>query len=684
MKLIIGEKPSVAKAICTVVGAKIKKDGYIEGNNYIVSWFIGHLVGLKYPNEYCEEWADTWNFSQLPMFPEKWQFSVTEKTKDQFKIVKSLMNDNKIDEIICATDADREGECIFRYVYNLIGCKKPVKRLWVSSLEESAIKNGLNNMKSMNNYDSLFDAGYCRAKADWLIGMNLSRLFTVRYGNRKSLNIGRVKTPTLAMIVKRDDAINNFVKQKFFTVGINCGAFKAFSKRIDDEKNADFIISQCNGKEAVVSDVNKEIKTVNPPKLFDLTSLQREANKRYGYTAQQTLTYLQSLYEKKIATYPRTDSQYLTDDMEESTLEVIRILGEKLNFGVVDNPDISKCINNKKVTGHHAIIPTSNIENADLDKLSTDEKNIILLISLRLLCAVSLPHKYETVKVTLICENNIFTTNGKTVKEIGWKALDEKIKNSNKEDKEKSETPLPVIEKDMTFYNISAEKSEHWTSPPKPFTEDTLLSAMEHAGADDFDEETEKKGIGTPATRAGVIEELVAHKYIQRDGKKIIATEDGRKLISVIPDKIKSPKLTADWETTFLNIERGNASADMFMNEIQNYVTDLCDKFGNLDSSVNFKSEHNNESIGKCPKCGQAVKKGKFGFYCTGKCGMLIPKVYGKELTENQLKKLLSGEEIILTTNGKKTIVFPQSVPYNFKDKNGKEINRFQWKTENK
>lgn len=687
MRLIIGEKPSVAKAITPVVGAKSKKDGYIEGNGYIVSWFVGHLVGLKFPNDYCEKWSETWSFSQLPMFPDKWQFTVTKKTKAQFDVVKKLMNDSNITEIICATDADREGECIFRYVYNLIGCKKPVKRLWVSSLEESAIQDGLRCMKPMSAYDSLFEAGFCRAKADWLIGMNLSRLFTVRCGNRKSLNVGRVKTPTLAMIVERDNQVKNFVKQKFFTVDINCGDFTAYSERIDDENKADVITAQCNGKTAIVSDVKREQKSINPPKLFDLTSLQREANKKYGYTAQQTLTYLQSLYEKKLATYPRTDSQFLTEDMEQTAIDVIRIVGETFHFGAVDIPNVKRCINNKKVTGHHAVIPTINIADADLSSLPTGEMNILSLIALRLLCAVAAPHRYEAIKITVICENNIFTATGKTVKEMGWKELDAKIAGKEKEDSSKEDVPLPSIEKDMQFENVPAKKSIHFTSPPKPYTEDTLLSAMEHAGAADFNENAEKKGIGTPATRAAVIEELVAHDYVHRDGKKITATEDGEKLISILPEKIKSAKLTAEWESCFMDIECGRKSADDFMCEITAYVSGLCSDYGQIDDSVSFKSTNApvngaNEPLGSCPKCGKEVKKGKFGFYCTGKCGMQLAKVYGKELTEMQLKKLLEGKEVSFTANGKKTIVMPEATAYSFKTKDGKEISGFQWKTE--
>ena len=461
--LIIAEKPSVARGICSVVKADSKKKGYIEGNNYLVSWCLGHLVGLKYPNDYGNGWQDKWSFSQLPMIPEKWLFKITESTKEQFEVLKDLMSRGDVTEIICATDADREGECIFRYVYNMVGCRKPVKRLWVSSLEESAICKALQNMKPMSDYDNLFSAGFSRAKADWLVGMNGSRLFSCRYHDR--LNLGRVQTPTLAMIVHRDNDVRNFVKQKYFTADIEYNGCIFSSARIDDENTADSLVSACNGSTAVISAVKHEVKTVNPPKLYDLTSLQRDANKVYGYTAQQTLDCVQSLYEAKIVTYPRTDSQYLSDDMEQSTLDIVRIIGNVFQFGSVANPDISRCINNKKVTGHHAIIPTANIGTADLDNLPATEKNILSLIANKLLCTSALPHKYESIKITAMCSGTEFTANGRTILENGWKNYTLK---SAENDEIKQ---IPTVTEGQQF-TISASKSEHFTSPPKAFAED--------------------------------------------------------------------------------------------------------------------------------------------------------------------------------------------------------------------
>lgn len=682
MVLVIAEKPSVARAIAPVLGATKKQEGYIEGNGYIVSWCFGHLVGLQYPNDYCDKWAEMpWSFSQLPMIPDKWKFSVTESSKGQFKILKNLLNDSKVDEVICATDADREGECIFRYVYNLSGSRKPVKRLWVSSLEETAIKDGFAKLKSDSEYDNLFYAGFCRAKADWMVGMNGSRLFSIRYNSH--LNTGRVQTPTLAMIVGRDYDVKNFVKQKYFTVELDCGGFTASSDRIDDESKVNELIAKVSGKTAVAAEVKKEVKTVNSPKLYDLTTLQREANKQFGYTAQQTLDYLQSLYEAKLSTYPRTDSQYLSDDMEQTAKDMVGMVYSVFpDFGTTapQSVDIKRCINNKKVTGHHAIIPTANILKAELSSLPEGQKNILKLISSKLIMAVSEPHKYETVKVKVTCENTDFSANGKTIVQNGWKSIEEKVKSvlksKNTDEEEKDDTKsLPEIVQGNTFDNVSADKAEHWTSPPKPFTEDTLLSAMEHAGNENYDEEAEKKGLGTPATRAGTIEGLVKHGYIQRNGKKITATEKGVNLINVVPDEVKSPKLTADWEMQLHQIESGELSADSFMNDITSFVKELCTKYGDVDSSVNFGSCQS-EAIGKCPKCGKDVKKGKWGYYCTGKCGMSLSKVYGKTLTESQLTNLLNGKSIKYTHKGRKTTVLPEYERDNY---NGKT--QYKWKT---
>lgn len=657
--LVIGEKPSVSRELAKVLGAEKKKNGYMEGSGYIVSWCFGHLVGLKFPDAYSEDWAARWSFAQLPMIPKEWKFQISESSKQQFKILKDLMTSSEVTEIICATDADREGECIFRYVYDLVKCKKPVKRLWISSLEESAIKDGFHKLKDGSAYDTLYQAGFCRAKADWLVGMNGSRLFSVRYNAH--LNTGRVQTPTLAMIVKRDNDIANFVKQKYFTVELDMG-FKAGSARIDEEHTADMLASSCSGKIAAVTDVKKEVKSISAPKLFDLTSLQREANKKFGYTAQQTLDYMQSLYEKKLVTYPRTDSQYLSDDMEQTAYALIPAISEHFGFGTVAEPNLKAVINNRKVTGHHAIIPTESGVKCDVSALAVGEQNILKLVALRLLCASASAYRYHAVKVTLECENTAFTATGRTVLESGWKALDGKIGESKKSD----EKSLPDLENGMTFI-AKASKSEHFTSPPKAFTEDTLLSAMEHAGAEEFDENAEKKGLGTPATRANTIENLVRHGYIQRDGKKITSTDKGRNLIQVMPDEVKSAQLTADWENKLLAVERGTLSADSFMDDINTFVTNLVHKYSAVDDSVSFGEKQ--PSIGSCPKCGKPVIKGKYGWYCSARCGMNLSKVYGVELSEGQIKLLLCGKETSYIKNGRKTIVVPKVAENAFQGK---------------
>lgn len=649
MKLVIAEKPSVAQTIAKFLGATNRKDGYVQGGDYIVSWCVGHLVGLSSPESYDEKYK-TWNFNTLPIIPEQWKFSINAATKKQFGVLKALMADKNVDEIICATDAGREGECIFRYVYNMAGCRKQFKRLWTSSLEESAIRDGFRNLKNGREYDNLYAAGLCRAKADWLVGMNGTRLFSIRYNSR--LNIGRVQTPTLAMIVQRDYDVSNFVKQKYYTVELDCGTFTASSERIDDESKAHSITEACNGKNAVVASVKKEIKSVNPPKLYDLTTLQREANRQYGYTAQQTLDITQSLYEQKLVTYPRTDSQYITDDMENTAAEMVKLVCRYITCcnGINIKSDIKRIINNKKVSDHHALLPTAQIAEKDLNAIPESERNILYLISAKLICAVAEPHKYEAVKAVLTCENSEFTANGKTVINDGWKRLDSRIKSLLKggDTEEKSDSPeksLPELTEHQTFENVSAATAEHWTSPPKPFTEDTLLSAMETAGNKEYDEnsDVEKKGLGTPATRAAIIEGLVKREYVERKKKQLIATEKGANLINVVPDEVKSPKMTADWETELQSIEKGISSPDTFMEQIQDYVKQLCSNYGSTAENSNFSNERT--AIGTCPKCGKNVIEWQKSFSCeSGKnnCGFVIWKtIAGKTISAAQARKLI-------------------------------------------
>ena len=522
-------------------------------------------------------------------------------------------------------------------------------------------------MKPMSDYDNLFNAGFSRAKADWVVGMNGSRLFSVRYGGK--LNIGRVQTPTLAMIVQRDSDVDNFVKQKYYTVDLNCGDFILSSARIGDENVADTLVNSCSNSDIIITSVKRDVKTEKSLKLYDLTTLQREANKAYGYTAQQTLDYLQSLYEKKLATYPRTDSQFLSDDMKQTALDVANLCNTYFGFGISHTPDISKVINNSKVSGHHAIIPTSNIASNDMNALPNGEKNILMLIATKLICATAPNHKYESVKITAKCADTEFTATGRTVLEMGWKAY------AKHTDKKSDEKTLPAVSEGQTF-TATASKGEHFTSPPKPYTEDTLLSAMERAGNDDYDEDTEKKGLGTPATRAATIESLVKNGYAVRDKKAIRATDKGKELISVVPDEVKSAKLTAEWENRLHQIEQGNYSADDFISEISHFISDMCKKYGTAVQSANL-TEQGHKPIGKCPQCGGEVLNGKYGIYCKNKCGMNLTKVYGVQLSDEKITDLLNGKQTSYTKNGRKTIVLPECVENPW---NGKMY--YQWKTE--
>lgn len=685
MRLVIAEKPSVAKSIAAVLGADKADDGFVEGNGYIVSWCVGHLVELCMPDDYDKK-LKKYTFDTLPIIPSDFKMKVSENTVKQYSILKKLMNRADIDEIVCATDAGREGECIFRYVYNMVGCHKPVKRLWISSVEDKAIRNGMNELRPDSDFDDMFSAGFSRAKADWLVGMNFSRLFSCRYN--APLSVGRVQTPTLAMIVKRDSDVKNFVKQRSFTVDIDLGTLTVSSERFDDDNTAVLLAEKCKGKTANVKSVDRQTKKVNPPKLYDLTTLQREANRQYGYTAQQTLDYTQSLYENKLVTYPRTDSQYLTEDMENTALDMLgNIYTVFPDFKPKSEytPNVRRLIDNSKVSDHHAIIPTSEIVGKDLLSLPEGERNILSLIAAKLVAAVAPIHTYEAVKITVVCEGTDFTATGKTVIESGFKAVEKQIKahlnggSSENEDKDKS---LPEVSEGASFDNVRASIGEHFTSPPKSFTEDTLLSAMETAGNSDYDEhsDVEKKGLGTPATRAGVIESLVKRGYIERVKKQITATEKGVNLISVLPESVKSAKLTADWETRLQAIEHGKDSADGFMSDIEDYVRKIVSEYNMaVESSVFGDGKPSREPIGKCPKCGADIFKGKYGYYCSGKCGMQLAKVYGKELTESQLKKLLSGSSITVTSNSRTTTVLPEFEPYSYKGKSG-----YQWKTKSK
>ena len=619
MILVVAEKPSVAQSIAKVLGATSRKDGYLEGNNYIVSWCVGHLVGLADASSYDERYAK-WRYDDLPIVPEEWLFEVPKDKAQQFKVLCDLMKDKRVTELVCATDAGREGELIFRLVYNKAGCTKPFKRLWISSLEDTAIREGFNHLRDSRDYDKLYEAALSRSKADWIVGINGTRLFTTLY--KKRLVVGRVQTPTLAMLVEREGKITTFHKEKYFNVHVQKDGLTADMEKIKTEDEAKAIAAACDKKQAVVSSVKRETKAVNPPKLYDLTTLQREANRYYSFTAQQTLELVQSLYEKKLLTYPRTDSQFITDDMEGTARQVIDIICRKVSIfdGLSHDPDIKRITNNAKVTDHHAIIPTVQLEKQDISELPESEQKIIRLVAMRLLSSTGEKHIYDETSVTLSCEGYDFKTKGKTVVQDGWKAIEQRFKDSLKtKDKEEPEKVLPAVNENDILSPVSASVTEHYTTPPKPYTEDTLLSAMETAGNEEFDDDTEKKGLGTPATRAGIIEKLVKSGFIERKGKSLVPTKDGNNLVCVLPEQITSPSMTAEWENTLMQIERGKADADKFLAGIVDMTASLVKAYPFLSDAEASRFESGKETIGKCPRCGSPVYVGKGNFYCSNK-----------------------------------------------------------------
>ncbi|MBM6919008.1 DNA topoisomerase 3 [Intestinimonas butyriciproducens] len=619
MILVIAEKPSVGAAIGKVLGASSRKDGYLEGNNYIVSWCVGHLVGLADASSYDERFAK-WRYSDLPIVPEEWLFEVPKDKQKQFKVLCDLMRDKRVTELVCATDAGREGELIFRLVYNKAGCTKPFKRLWISSLEDSAIREGFAHLRSSGEYDRLYEAALARSKADWIVGINGTRLFSTLY--HKKLVVGRVQTPTLAMLVEREGKISTFHKEKYFNVHISKDNLTADLEKVKTEEEAKAIAAACDKKQAVVSSLKKETKTVNPPRLYDLTTLQREANRYYGFTAQQTLDLVQSLYEKKLLTYPRTDSQFITEDMESTAHQVIGIVSRKLPLfeGITHEPDIGRITNNAKVTDHHAIIPTVQLEKQDLTELPESEQKIIRLIAMRLLSATGEKHIYDETSVTLTCEGYEFKAKGKTVMQDGWKAIEHRFKETLKsKEKDEPERSLPSLNEKDILSSVDSSVTEHYTSPPKPYTEDSLLSAMETAGNAEFDDDTEKKGLGTPATRAGIIEKLVKGGFVERKGKSLVPTKDGNNLVCVLPEQITSPSMTAEWENTLMQIERGNADADKFLSGIVGMTSELVKAYPFLSDAEANRFDTGRESIGKCPRCGSPVYVGKGNYYCSNK-----------------------------------------------------------------
>ena len=624
MKLVICEKPSVGTAVAAALGVTGRKDGYIEGNGYVISWCIGHLVGLAEAAAYGEQYKK-WSYDSLPILPQEWQYTVAADKGKQFKTLKELMHRADVSEVVNACDAGREGELIFRFVYEMAGCKKPFTRLWISSMETGAIKSGFDNLKDGRGYDALYHSSLCRAKADWLIGINATRLFSCLYG--KTLNVGRVQTPTLKMLVDRDAAIMNFKKETYYHVCLMLPGAEAASAKIRAADEASELKAACEASAAVCTSLTREKKTVAPPKLFDLTSLQREANRIYGYTAKQTLDLAQALYEKKLLTYPRTDSAFLTDDMGETATGIIKVLCEKLSFmeGADFSPEIAKVLNSKKVSDHHAIIPTMELAKTDLTTLPESERNILILTGARLLMATAEPHVYEAVTAVFSCADHEFTARGKTVIAAGWKDLERlyraTLKKKLDSDDEENELALDVPDctEGQTFDKPAAKVTEHDTTPPKPHNEASLLSAMERAGNEDTDPDAERRGLGTPATRAAVIEKLVKGGFVERKGKQLLPTKDGTNLVCVLPDSLTSPQLTAAWENNLTQIAKGNADPAAFMQGIEAMTQELVKTYASVlgEEQELFKPEKT--ELGKCPRCKSPVYEGKKNYYCSNK-----------------------------------------------------------------
>ena len=621
--LVIAEKPSVAQSYAKNLSAYKREDGYLEGESCIVSWCLGHLAEYAQPEEYDPKY-EKWQFDDLPILPETWKLKVSKDKKKQFEVIKTLMNRSDVEYLVNGCDAGREGELIFQRVYVLAGCRKPVKRLWISSMEDAAIQKGFQTMKSEEEYKNLCMAAVCRAQADWLIGMNGTRAYTTRYFKR--LVVGRVQTPTLAMLAERQERIEHFQKEAFYKVALTDGKLTVVSENIANEEAADLLAALCNGSTAVVTQMKKERKKSFPPKLYDLTSLQREANRYFGYTAKRTLDMLQELYEEKLVTYPRTDSQFVTEDMKDSVEELVGkmpVLLPFVDYGQLGH-GIKRVINNAKVSDHHAILPTKEAVEKGIADLPADKKNLMMLICQQLVQATGEEYLYEQTDITVKCQEHDFKARGKIPVQMGFKEVEKAfkqlcVKAEPVEEKEK-ETSIPAgYEEGMRLFPVKAEKTTHYTSPPKPFNEDTLLATMETAGNKEFDSETEKKGLGTPATRASIIEKLVSSGYAQRKGKQILPSTEGKELVKVMPEYLKSAVMTAEWENQLLMMEKGQITDTQFMGEITSLVRKILEVCREIPEEERRRFQTAREVIGKCPVCGCDVFEGKQNFYCSNR-----------------------------------------------------------------
>ena len=645
--LVVAEKPSVGAAYAKVLGATNRQDGYWEGNGYLVSWCVGHLVELAPPIVYDAKYVK-WSIADLPILPEKWQYLVSTSTKKQFGILQKVMNRPDVDSIVCATDAGREGELIFRLVYQQAGCKKPFSRLWLSSMEENAIREGFAHLKPSTEYDALYNAALCRERADWMVGINASRLFSCLYG--QPLAVGRVMTPVLAMTVVREAAIAAFVPEKFYTVALTLAdGGSASSKRFAQKMDAERLLSKCQKEERVtVQKMKRKEKYESPPPLYDLTALQRDANRLLGFTAQQTLDYAQSLYEKRLITYPRTDSRFLTEDMAAPIPGLVTDTGKVFAVEKTLPIHVRQVINGSKVTDHHALLPTKSMANADLAALPVGERNVLRLIAARLLCAVGEPHRYAETTLTTECAGEEFTAKGKVVLSEGWKAMERKMLGELL-GKQKEQATLPDVQEQSQCSIVVAELKEGQTTPPKHFTEDTLLHAMETASADSMPEGVERQGIGTPATRAATIEKLVQKGFLERKGNKktkvLLPTDKGKALVAVMPEEIQSPEMTADWETKLLRIEHSEMEPKTFMTEIKEMISSLVTT---TEAAKGANALMKSKIIGVCPNCGKPVVEREKGWFCENReCRFVLWKDnaffkrLGKRLDAHVADKLL-------------------------------------------
>ena len=627
MRLIIAEKRSVAASIASALGVTSRADGFYEGNNLLVSWCVGHLVSPMEAAGYDPSFRK-WHFEDLPILPEPFRYVLAPGKEAAFENLRALMDRPDVDTIVNACDAGREGELIFRLVYEMAGCRKPVLRLWVSSMEDSAIREAFSDLRPGTDYEALYQSALCRQKADWLVGINATRLFSVLY--HRTLNVGRVQTPTLAMLVERERKISQFQKEKYYVLRLEVNGAEAVSEKITDSTEAERAAAACKGAIATCTSVTREQKREQPPKLYDLTTLQREANRLLGYTAKQTLGYTQSLYEKKLLTYPRTDSRYLTSDMAETASCVIHLAAKLPPFDSCSNffPLVEAMISDKNVSDHHAIIPTMELEKADLHALPVGERNLLLLVCCKLLCAAAESYVYEAVTTTLDCGGQFFTAKGKRILSEGWQEIDRIFRASLKETPmDKDSSTFPDFTEGQILDNAEVSVAERFTQPPKPHTEDTLLSAMENAGKEDIPEDAERKGLGTPATRAAIIEKLVAAGFVERKGKNLIPTQDGINLISILPEPLTSPTLTAEWEQQLTEIARGAASSDTFLDGIRDMVRALVSDHSQVSEEGRTLFTPERESIGVCPRCGKPVYEGKKNFACLDRgCGFVLWK----------------------------------------------------------